>query len=97
MALDGKRPRGDDQLVPANVLIWLSTIAWFILTGILFVLLARWSTTTGSWTILPGLVRGVRTWAAREAPARPMSSSPASVDAAPVHAPDEVAEIVELS
>ena len=85
--------------MPANILIWLSTIAWFILTGILFVVLARWSTASGSWTILPGLVRGVRTWAAHDAPPRRVSSSPASGDAAPApaHAPDDVAEIVEIS
>lgn len=83
--------------MPANTLIWLSTIAWFVLTGALFILLARWSVASGSWTILPGLVRGVRDWAAREPRERPTSSSsPGSLDAASMSPADDAAEIIEI-
>ena len=75
-------------------LAWLSTAAWFILTSALFVALAGWSAGNGSWTILPGFVRGVRSWVSVEPPAElPARSGPAAAaktDALPV------AEVVEL-
>lgn len=42
----------------------LSTIAWLVLTTLLFVELSNWSA-GGSWTIVPGIMRGVRGWRAR--------------------------------
>jgi hypothetical protein len=66
----------------------LSTIAWLILTSALFVALAHWSAGNGSWTILPGVERGLREWTSRESRVPTASSSP--------HALEPVAEIEEL-
>ena len=66
----------------------LSTIAWLIVTSALFVALAHWSAGNGSWTILPGVVRGLREWTLRESRLLPESSSPRPLD--------PVAEIEEL-
>ena len=74
-------------------LTWLSTIAWFVLTGALFLALARWSAGNGSWTILPGFVRGVREWMAGDLTVQRASSSPGSFVFAPSAPPaDEAAE-----
>ena len=43
-------------------LTFLSTLAWVVLTSVGFTVLVRWSTGDGSWSVLPGLVRGVRGW-----------------------------------
>jgi len=64
----------------------LSTVASLILTSALFVALARWSAGNGSWTILPGVVRGVRDWMARDEPPRTSSSSSAAVSLTLPHA-----------
>jgi len=50
--------------VTDNQLATLSTLIWLVLTTILFIELANWSA-GGSWTIVPGLVRGVRGWVTR--------------------------------
>jgi len=47
-----------------NQLATLSTIVWLIVTTVLFLELANWSA-GGSWTIVPGIVRGVRGWVTR--------------------------------
>jgi hypothetical protein len=65
----------------------LSTIAWFVLTSALFFALARWSAGNGSWTILPGLVDGLRDWTSDES--RPPANSSRGGDGV-------VAEIEEL-
>jgi hypothetical protein len=60
-------------------LAWLSTIAWFVMTAILFAVLARWSAGEGSWGGLPGIVRGLHDWTSsdRRLPvSSPSSSSP---------------------
>jgi hypothetical protein len=46
------------------LLATLSTIAWLVVTSVLFVELANWSA-GGSWSIIPGLVRGARSWVDR--------------------------------
>ncbi len=47
----------------------LSTWAWIFATGTLFLVLASWSAGESSWTILPGVLRGVRDWTAAHAAA----------------------------
>lgn len=57
----------------------LSTIGWAVLTLACLVVFGSWSAGE-SWTILPGLVRGVRDWATERAiPRQPSSPSPWSV------------------
>ena len=57
----------------------LATIGWVVLTVAFLIVFGTWSTGT-SWTILPGLVRGVRDWATEHAIARqPSSPSPWAV------------------
>ncbi|MBI3750875.1 MAG: hypothetical protein HY263_04360 [Chloroflexi bacterium] len=82
----------------------LSTIGWIVLTLAFIVVFGTWSA-GGSWSILPGLVRGVRDWATEEAVARqPSSPSPwavtAPTPALPVDPTDKAAiaapEIEEL-
>ena len=79
----------------------LSTIAWLILTSALFVALAHWSAGNGSWTILPGVVRGLREWTAEEVtPLRPAASSPQSIvrpqPSAAHDAGEPIAEVEDL-
>jgi hypothetical protein len=86
----------------------LATIGWVVLTLAFLIVVGTWST-GGSWTILPGLVRGVHDWATEHAAAHSASSpSPWSVtlpDPAPPALvedpvarlqPDEAAEMEEL-
>ena len=57
----------------------LATIGWIVLTLAFLVVFGTWSA-GASWTILPGLVRGVRDWATEHAIARqPASPSPWAV------------------
>jgi hypothetical protein len=70
-------------------LAWLSTIAWFVMTAALFIVLARWSAGEGSWGGLPGIVRGLRDWTISEHP-RADTSNHASSSGSPR------AEITEL-
>ena len=64
-------------------LAWLSTIAWFVLTAALFLVLARWSAGEGSWGGLPGIVRGLRDWAVGERPRPAHASSPSGGSSSP--------------
>ena len=79
----------------------LSTLAWLVLTSIGFTVLVRWSTGDASWTVLPGLVRGVRGWVDDRAQPPGMSDgTPAAARITVVRAPDgdpgTYAEIEEL-
>jgi len=77
----------------------LSTIAWLIVTTALFVALAQWSAGNGSWTIVPGFVRGVREWVAGPPTTGTASSSPGAfvLDTPRLRARDEpCAEIEDL-
>lgn len=57
----------------------LSTIGWVILTLAFLIVVGTWSTGE-SWTILPGIVRGVHDWATEDAVnRRPASPSPWAV------------------
>ena len=57
----------------------LSTIGWVILTLAILVVFGTWSTGEG-WSILPGIVRGVRDWATEQVAARqPTRPSPWAV------------------
>jgi hypothetical protein len=61
----------------------LSTIAWVAFTLAFLIVFGTWSS-GGSWSILPGLVRGVHDWAAEQAAARtPSSPSPWAVPSTP--------------
>ena len=64
-------------------LAWLSTVAWFVVTSALFVALARWSAGDGAWGSLPGIVRGLRGWAAPWEPTRQASSPAATAPGEP--------------
>lgn len=79
----------------------LSTLAWLVLTTIGFTLLVRWSTGEGSWTVLPGLIRGVRGWAedrtSHTGPSEDAQPSPRiTVVRGPGADPDVYAEIEDL-
>ena len=71
-------------------LTFLSTLAWVVLTSVGFTILVRWSTGDGSWTVLPGLVRGVRGWVDEHAtPAEPSrKAQTAAARITVVHLPD---------
>jgi hypothetical protein len=58
----------------------LSTALWAILTVAFLIVFGRWSAGE-SWSILPGLVRGVRDWASEHAASRSTSPSPWAVAA----------------
>ena len=82
----------------------LSTIGWVVLTLAFLIVFGTWSAGEG-WSILPGLVRGVRDWAAEHMATRATSPSPWAVTfPAPTPAvptpdavmPSELAEIEEL-
>jgi hypothetical protein len=81
-------------------LTFLSTLAWLVLTSVGFTVLVRWSTGDGSWTVLPGLVRGVRGWVdERTTPADPAGDAPSariSVVRLADAGPGEGAEIEDL-
>ena len=84
-------------------LTFLSTLAWLVLTSVGFTVLVRWSIGEGSWTVLPGLVRGVRGWVDERAAATPVGtsegagSSPRITVVRPPGAdPDTYAEIEDL-
>ena len=53
----------------------LSTIGWVVLTLAFLIVFGTWSAGEG-WSILPGLVRGVRDWAAEHVASRAISPSP---------------------
>jgi hypothetical protein len=83
----------------------LSTIGWVVITVAILIVFGTWSTGEG-WSILPGLVRGVRDWATEQLGARPPTSpSPWAVTMSPRTSdpsgpggsePRELAEIEEL-
>ena len=82
----------------------LSTIGWVILTLAFLIVFGTWSAGEG-WSILPGLVRGVRDWAAEHMASRATSPSPWAVTLPEVVAaprppnagePPALAEIEEL-
>ena len=50
----------------------ISTALWVVATGAMFILLAHWST-GDSWGFAASIVRGVRGWADRDAPAVPLA------------------------
>jgi hypothetical protein len=84
-------------------LTFLSTLAWLVLTSVGFTVLVRWSTGDGSWTVLPGLVRGVRGWVDEHAAPgessrgpRPEAASRITVVHLPDAEPDASAEIEDL-
>ncbi len=58
---------GDGAGMTGLAMIWLSTIVTTATTAVLFVLLAQWSAGGAApWSIVPGLVRGIREWGHRE-------------------------------
>ena len=77
-------------------LAWLSAIAWFVLTTILFLVLARWSAGEGLWGGLPGIVRGLRDWTAGGTSKRARVSSPGGGSGGGSAASPPRAEIDEL-
>lgn len=87
----------------------LSTLGWVVLTLAVLIVVGTWSTGE-SWSILPGLVRGVRDWATEQAVARqPSSPSPWAITAPAPEAvvastfardprqPAELAQLAELA
>ena len=66
-----------------NQLATMSTLIWLAVTTVLFIELANWSA-GGSWTIVPGLVRGARGWILKgqEPDLPPLAISPHSSSAA---------------
>ncbi len=81
-----------------NQLATLSTLIWLVLTSILFVELANWSA-GGSWTIVPGLLRGARGWATRgqepDLPAFAISAGEPT-RGAPAAAPEPLAAVPDV-
>jgi len=48
-------------------MVWISTIVTTATTALVFVLLAQWSAGGAApWSIVPGLVRGIRDWGQRD-------------------------------
>ena len=74
-------------------LAWLSTIAWFVMTAALFLVLAHWSAGEGAWGGLPGIVRGLRDWTTGDRPHPAHASSHRSRSGS---SPTARAEIEEL-
>jgi hypothetical protein len=71
----------------------LSTVAWAVLTAALLVVLGTWSA-GDSWSILPGLVRGVRNWAAeRQSGLEPFRVSPRAAEPIAPLPSDRLAEL----
>ena len=60
-------------------MIWISTIVTTATTAVLFVLLAQWSAGGAApWSIVPGLVRGIRDWGQRDEDIEPFRFVPAA-------------------
>jgi hypothetical protein len=71
----------------------LSTVAWAVLTAGLLIVLGTWSA-GDSWSILPGIVHGVRNWAAeRQAALEPFRISPRAAEPDPAVRTDRLAEL----
>jgi hypothetical protein len=72
----------------------LSTIGWVVLTLAFLIVFGTWSAGEG-WSILPGLVRGVRDWAAEHVASRATSPSPWVVTLPPPAAAPPASEVRE--
>lgn len=72
----------------------LSTIGWVVLTLAFLIVFGTWSAGEG-WSILPGLVRGVRDWAAEHVASRAISPSPWVVTLPPAAAAPPASEVRE--
>jgi hypothetical protein len=57
----------DDDTMTGLTMVWISTIVTTATTALVFVLLAQWSAGGAApWSIVPGLVRGIRDWGHRD-------------------------------